>query len=275
MRSKQVMTLSHESIEQFQLWLSEHGLAEHTVKSYASDLRVFLQEAGHSFVALSQLESLGQQWMAKTKASVAPKTTGRRLTSFRKFAHFAGRRDMFLDFKLPDPGKPVPQPLAEGMDGVRRMIAATRDEELRACVGLLGFAGLRISEALSLPPQAVELQRNNLVVRGKGDKTRNVPLKGDLKELLVPLLVRRFGQPTILTLEDRLARSRIKALGKRAGLKYELSSHNLRATFATELLNQTGDLRLVQELLGHSSSKTTEGYTLVGRDRQITAIEKL
>lgn len=275
MRSTQVMTLSPESIEQFRNWLSVRGLAEHTIKSYASDLSVFLQEGGHSFVALSQLEELGQKWMNATRAKVAPKTTGRRLTSFKSFAQFAGRRDLFLDYQTPDPGKSIPKPLAEGMDGVRRMIDQAADEEMRVCIGLLGFAGLRISEALALPPYNVDLRRKQITIRGKGDKTRTVPLKDELRELLIPIMVRHMGQPTLLTMEDRTARDRIKKLGVRVGLKYELSSHNLRATFATELLNQTGDLRLVQELLGHSSSKTTEGYTLVHIDRQRSAIENL
>lgn len=275
MRSKQVMTLSPESIEQFREWLSGRGLAMHTVKSYASDLTVFLKAVGVSFVPLSQLEEKGQRWMAETKASVAPKTTGRRLTSFKKFALFAGRRELFLDFKVPDPGKPNPKPLDEGMEGVRKMIVSTRNEELAVCVGILGFAGLRISEALALPIACIDLRRNLLTVRGKGDKTREVPLHPELKELITPLMVRRFGQTTLLTMEDRYARDHIKKLGAIAGLKHEISSHNLRATFATELLEQTGNLRLVQELLGHASSETTEGYTLVRLKRQRAAVDNL
>ncbi len=161
------------------------------------------------------------------------------------------------------------------MDGVRRMIEVAPTEDMKVIVALCGFAGLRISEALGLQPSNIDFQTNTISVRGKGDKTRTVPMSAELRLILAPIVIRRLGQPVLVSMADRVARERVTKLGVQAGLAHAVSSHHLRATFATTLMESTHDLRLVQELLGHSSSRTTEAYTEVTMDRQRTAVNNL
>src|SRR5215217_283952 len=108
MRSTEVTTLSTDSIDQFRTWLSVRGRSAHTVKSYASDLQMFLIEGGHSSVNISELEEAGMTWLTEKRAKLAPRTTQRRLTSLRAFARWAGQGQMFLDYKPPTALKHIP-----------------------------------------------------------------------------------------------------------------------------------------------------------------------
>ena len=275
MHSTQVTTLSTDSIAQFRNWLSDRGRSEHTVKSYASDLLMLLSEGGHSSVPISELEETGMRWLTSKRKVLAPRTTQRRLTSLRTFARFAGQGQMFLDYKPPTALKHIPDPLPEGIPGVHKLIDTATDWRLKTIVGLCGLAGLRISESLSLPPSNIDFQNNLLTVRGKGDKERTVPFGDQLSDILMEAVVRSMGQPVIVEMGDRLARRTITRLGKRARLRREIASHQLRATFATHLVAEGVDIRTVQELLGHANVTTTQGYTAVTLNRMRDAVKGL
>lgn len=275
MRSQGVTTLSRESIAQFQESLSVRGRSAHTVKSYGSDLSQLLLEVGVSSVPLSELEETGMRWLQSKRGVLKAKTITRRLTSLKAFSKWVGQRDNFLDYDAPTPEKPTPKPLAERMDGVRRMIEAADTEDMKVLIALCGFAGLRIHEALSIDPARVNLRDREMSVLGKGEKWRAVPVSDELARIIGPTVVRRFGESTLVVMADRVARERITRLGERAGLRDTVSSHRLRATFATTLMEQGKHLREVQELLGHASSVTTEVYTEVTMDRQRKAVNDL
>lgn len=277
MRSTQVTTLSTDSIDQFRTSLSDHGRSAHTVKSYVSDLRMFLVEGGHSSVPILELEQLGMRWLTSKRAELAPRTTQRRLTSLRAFARWAGQGQMFLDYKAPTALKHIPDPLPEGIEGVHRLIDTAADWRIKTLVGLCGLAGARISEALSQKPDRIDFQNSTLYIRGKGDKERPVPFEpnGRLSEILMEAVMRSMGQPVLVVMGDRLARRTITRLGKRAKLRREIASHQLRATFATHLLAEGVDIRTIQELLGHANVTTTQGYTAVTMNRMREAVKGL
>lgn len=278
MRSTQVTTLSPDSIEQFHRSLCVKGRSEHTAKSYASDLRQLLSWAPGSSIDLSDLEDLGEEWLTETQAEVEAKTTTRRLTSLRAFARWAGHGELFLDYSAPTPAKPIPHPLLEGMPGVYRMIdQAQRDklEPLRVCVALCGLAGLRISESLLLPPANIDFPHKRIKVLGKGNKERIVPMSPRLAGVLLEPTIRALGQPTLITMKDRLARRSITRLGKRAGIAYDVASHQLRATFATHLSAIGVPLRTIQEILGHANVTQTEVYTAVNLQQMADAVKDL
>jgi integrase/recombinase XerD len=182
---------------------------------------------------------------------------------------------MFLDYKPPTALKHIPDPLPEGIPGVHKLIDTATDWRLKTIVGLCGLAGLRISESLSLPPSNIDFQNNLLTVRGKGDKERTVPFGDQLSDILMEAVVRSMGQPVIVEMGDRLARRTITRLGKRARLRREIASHQLRATFATHLVAEGVDIRTVQELLGHANVTTTQGYTAVTLNRMRDAVKGL
>lgn len=276
MHSTQVTTLSTDSIAQFRSSLSVRGRSEHTVKSYASDLTMFLSEAGRSSVPILELEEEGMKWLTDRRQQLAPRTTQRRLTSLRAFARWAGQGQMFLDYKPPTALKHIPDPLPEGMPGVHRLIDTATDWRLKTIVGLCGLAGLRISESLSIGRENIDFRENLLTVRGKGDKERTVPFGDKLSDILMDAVMRSMGQTVLVDMGDRLARRTITRLGKRAKLKREIASHQLRATFATHLLTVEGvDIRTIQELLGHANVTTTQGYTGVTLNRMRDAVKGL
>lgn len=206
-----------------------------------------------------------------------PKTTGRRLTSLRAFVKWAKWPTMLVDYYAPTPLKGDPHPLPEGMEGVRRMIGVATSSEQRSLVAFCGMCGLRISEALSVRPSHFDFSTMELAVFGKGDKSRKVPVTSTAWEYMQDAVGRAFidGDRTVITFKDRFARGLITTLGERAHLQRRVSSHDLRATFATALYEETLDLRVVQEILGHAASTDTEVYVKASMTKARSAMERL
>lgn len=147
-------------------------------------------------------------------------------------------------------------------------------------VALCGLVGLRASEALAVTPDCFDLSAMKLTVRGKGDVTRIVPVSPEAWDVLAITVTRSFcSRPNneapytpIIGLQDRFARRLVTDLGVRAGLQRRISSHDLRATFATAVYDKTKDMRLVQLLLGHASVNTTQLYVDVAEDKLKSAV---
>lgn len=269
MPTKKATILTLEAIESMHSSLSVRGRANNTVKAYTTDLRMLLRETNLESIPMERLEDVGLRWLSAKLQILSPRTTGRRLTSLRAFSRWAGYPELFLDYNAPTPAKGIPHPIPEGMQGVDLMIAAARDERHKALVALCGRVGLRVAEALSITPADFLYKPGQifLKVRGKGDKTRIVPVSTEAWEVLAMPVIRRTGEHgnlTIVGLHDRFARRLITNLGERANLSRAISSHDLRATFATAVYDKTHDPVLVQRLLGHSSVETTQGY--IGSD---------
>lgn len=268
-------TLSQDAIDRFHSSLSGKGRSEKTVKAYTTDLKIFLKEIEEPEISAEEFEATAERWLTANRRRIAPKTTGRRLTSLRAFARWAGMGEVLKDYSAPTPARSQPHPLPEGVDGVRRLIDATRNERQKALIALCGLCGCRVAEALAVRPSDFDLHDMTLSVRGKGDKTRIVPVSSLAWDVLAAPVGRAFCEDDreVVGLKDRFARRVITDLGVKAGLKRHISSHDLRATFATAVYDKTLDLRLVQELLGHSSSQTTEVYTLVSKTKMREAVE--
>lgn len=222
-------------------------------------------------VPLSQLEDTAVTWINDSRLRVSPRTTMRRLSSIKSFAS-SHRLEILNDYRAPQPGRPVPHPLPEGIAGVRRCISTAPHESHQLVLGLCGLAGLRIREACSLLPDEVSLHDRVARVRGKGDKTRSVPLSSELLDIIGPR-VAEGGSARLVSLSDSAARRAVSQAGIRAHLARPIASHDLRATFATELYRRTGDIRLVQEILGHASVQTTQIYIEVLMGAKHAAVE--
>lgn len=257
-------TLTPASIEAFRSWLSERGRAENTIRAYASDLRELLRWSTEP-VSHHSLQQSTALWLNETRASVAPSTTSRRLASLKMYAKWAKIPDFMEDYLPPTPARPTPHPLPEGIEGVFRMCEGAKDDQERALFAMQGLLGMRVSEARSIRPEHFDLNEMTVTVRGKGDVTRLIPVSDRAWAQLKSAYERArvmLGEP-LVTMSDRQARYAITECGERLGFKRRISSHDLRATCATKMYEQTLDLRATQELLGHASSSTTERYTLV------------
>jgi site-specific recombinase XerD len=269
MQSLQVTTLSLETIELFRSSLYEQGRSSHTIKGYTTDLRIFLTEAEMTEVPLTEIGSTAAYWLTQSKKTCQPKTTSRRLTSLRAFLAWAGEPQILARYKGPVAGPPKAHPLPEGMAGVYRLIENCFQYRHKALVAQCGLLGMRVGEATNSKPSDFDTREMLLTVRGKGDKTRVLPIDRKAWEYLaIPVLQAQLDNNRLVVgLPDRYARSLITKLGVRADLQRPISSHDLRSTFATHVYHETKDIRVVQMLLGHSDSKTTEGY--IDRDMQI------
>lgn len=276
---------------------AERGAARLTREAYASDLSDAAKWLARSRVTLAEAGTpeLRRYFSALARAEMSPRTAARRLSALRQFYRFLvveglRRDDPSQGLDAPRLGRPLPKMLAESE--VDALIAAAEREpgpeglRLRCMLELLYAAGLRVSELVSLPLAAAKADARFLVVRGKGDKERLVPLGAPARASLAAYRkVRqhflREGETSSYLFPARgqsghLPRERaallLKRLAAAAGLDpARLSPHVLRHAFASHLVDRGADLRSVQEMLGHADIATTEIYTHVetGRLRRL------
>jgi integrase/recombinase XerD len=262
----------------------EEGLSERTVDSYARDLTqfsVFLEERGRTLSDATAEDVRTYLGSGAWK----PSTRARKAAAIRSFY----QRRLVTGLATFDPTRALASPRLEStlprtltVDEVERLLAqpkatpgGLRD---RAILETLYGAGLRVSEALSLRLQDVDLEVGFVRTIGKGDKERIVPL-GRMAMQAIRAYNERgrpfLGGPGTLKSPElflnnrgrRLSRQGLHAIIKRyareAGLADDVSAHTLRHSFATHLLEGGADLRAVQEMLGHADLSTTQIYTHV------------
>ncbi|MCC7166181.1 MAG: tyrosine recombinase [Rhodospirillales bacterium] len=266
---------------------AERGAAPNTLAAYRrdlDDLGAFLARRGRALDA-ALAPDLRAYLKSLALASLSPRTQARRLsaiTQFHRFLFTEGRRadDPSQGLDSPRRGRPLPKYLSKAQ--VTRLIEAAHAQEgwqglrLAALLELLYAAGLRVSELVGLPLAALAKDGPHLIVRGKGNKERLVPLGEPARQAL-----ERWRQARLIWLDGRdskwlfpaqatggspLSRAAfardLKGLAAKAGLKpAQVSPHVLRHSFASHLLAGGADLRVVQTLLGHADIATTQIYT--------------
>jgi integrase/recombinase XerC len=260
----------------------ERRVSGHTIEAYRRDLLTLAQFGGRRKIAAwdgfdnSQIRTFAA---ALHGAGLAPRSIQRHLSAARTFYEFLMRegrcaRNPALDVRAPKAKKRLPATL--DADQMGRLLAFRVDDSLsardKAIMELFYSSGLRLAELVSLSVTAVDLKDRTVRVLGKGSKTRIVPvgrqavdaLKTWLKErgMLVKsgvdaLFVGQSGRP----LSVRAVQLRVGAWGRRQGIGVHVHPHMFRHSFATHLLESSGDLRGVQELLGHADIGTTQIYT--------------
>ena len=270
----------------------ERGRSEHTRRAYLADLRslfVFLDErapgAGLSALSLPVLRS----WLASQAAAGTARTTlARRTSAVKTFTAWATRRGLLADdpavrLQLPKARRTLPAVLRQDQ-AIAAMAAADLGAEQgdplalrdRLIVELLYATGIRVSELCGLDVDDIDTGRRVLRVLGKGNKQRTVPFGRPALAALNawlsegrPALVNANSGPALFLgprgkrLDPRQARTVVhQTVGAVDGAP-DIGPHGLRHSAATHLLEGGADLRIVQELLGHSSLATTQLYTHV------------
>ena len=274
-------------IEAFlEMMAAERGAAPLTRSAYATDLGDLERFLGAEIAAASS-DDLRRYFAASAKAGLGARSAARRLSAFRQFFHFlivegARRDDPTRALDAPRLPRSLPKYLDERETTALIEAAAKRrgPEGLRlACLlELLYGAGLRVSELVGLPLAAARRDPRFLLIRGKGDKERLVPLGEKARAALAAYLDARWhflvpgkASPWLFPSRGReghLTRRRcgqlLKELALEAGLDpARLSPHVLRHAFASHLIDRGADLRSVQEMLGHADIATTQIYTHV------------
>jgi integrase/recombinase XerC len=290
-------------------WLAyigtERQLAAKTAEAYERDLRQFLAFFASHLNRLPDMKQLlaleardVRAFLASRRSEgVGSRSLARTLSALRMFYKFLERRgygknDAIRAVALPKLPHSVPKPLTAPkatalVDGAD--IAASDQPEWiiardTAVLALLYGSGLRISEALTLKRKDAPVKgRDMLRVHGKGSKTRVVPvlpIAREAIELYLKLCPMRQGSEDPLfvgahgkQLSPRIIQLRIAKARAVLGLPDTATPHALRHSFATHLLGAGADLRAIQELLGHASLSTTQGYTEVDREHLLKTYE--
>jgi integrase/recombinase XerC len=281
------------AIARWQAWLRhERRASPHTVASYGRDLAGFcdfLQEHLGEPPGLGHLARLAaadfRAWLARRAGDgLERSSTARALSTLRGFFRFLDRHGLAHNpalgtIRTPKLPRAVPKPLTEADAGEAVAAAASLPREAwqgkrdAAVLALLYGAGLRLSEALGLVRANAPLCPCMLTILGKGGKERVVPILPAVAAAVAdyvaacpwrlppdgPLFVGARGGP----LGPRLVQRQMERLRLSLGLPETATPHALRHSFATHLLGNGGDLRAIQELLGHASLSTTQRYTAV------------
>lgn len=251
-----------EATDLIRRWLSRKGKADNTVKAYSTDIKMFFLEMDLSTVSVAELETIASNWMNQRRRKVTPKTLARRITSMRALGACLGV-PVLSDYSAPTAVPALPHPLPGLIKDLEAMLAVAHTPLQRTLIGLTGLCGLRIGEAREVGPDDFDLHNMSLRVRGKGDKTRIVPISKLAWSVISPSVLSAMlnKSPTVIVVADRHARLVLTRLGERAGISRPVSSHDMRATFATVAYKNSGNnIRAVQQLLGHSSVVQTQLY---------------
>lgn len=253
-----------EAIDQFLDSLTSNGCSPNTARAYRADVKGFLDWVKQDTLGPAAIQVVARQYMTECREQWSPKTTKRKMASIRSFGRFIGI-PLLEGYRGPKVAKPIPHPIPEGINGVLEMIMECDTPQQKALIALCGLAGLRVSEARAVKGFNFTFDPDGTVwlkVRGKGDSYRTVPVNKTCMLFVRPLLADQHGSAVIVgDMADRTARAMVTRMGAKAALSRPVKSHDLRATFATAAYDQCKDLRVVQELLGHADSSTTEVYT--------------
>ncbi|MCX5686307.1 MAG: site-specific tyrosine recombinase XerD [Candidatus Omnitrophica bacterium] len=279
-------------LEEFLNYLSvERGLSKNTIASYGADLAHFIR----------RLESLGVKDIDKVKRQditnhllylkdkgISGNSISRALVAIKMFYKFLIQERLAKDDVagiLESPKLIRHLPAVLNIGEVDKLIAAPDIRDWmgirdKAALELMYASGMRVSEMVELTKEGMNLDVGFIKCKGKGDKERIVPIGRSAKEAVArylekvrPKLLKNRQDPHLFLsrLGKKISRQSfwkmIKRCAARARIKKEITPHTLRHSFATHLLENGADLRVVQEMLGHADISTTQLYTHIDKSR--------
>ncbi len=269
---------------------AEAGAARNTLAAYRSDLSLASQALGGrlSVADVAMLQTVAEEWRELARATVARKSAA--LRRFYAFLHEQGHRADDPGAALPRPGTARPLPKVLSHADVDRLFAVIAerlavegplpsDLRLSALIELLYGSGLRATELVSLPRNAIAPDRPYLILKGKGGKERLVPLSDRARAAVAVWRGHVAADQAFLFPSGKRHLTRIRLyqlvreIAGQAGIPPDrVSPHVLRHAFATHLLAGGADLRALQTMLGHADIATTEIYTHVDASRLVELV---
>lgn len=275
-----VATPNQHYLDGYLAWLrNEKRYSELTAENYARDLRRLFELAADTPLANLKIHHIRRFIAQLHGKGLGGRTLARMLSAWRGFYTYLMRDHGLADnpcvgLRAPKSPKTLPQALSP--DEAARLVDIPADtpEAIRdkAIFELFYSSGLRLAELVNLDPQQVDFSDGEVRVTGKGSKTRIVPLGSHAITALQAWLAVRDrlakADETALfvgargsRITPRVVQLRMKEWGIKQGLNTSVHPHLLRHSFATHVLQSSGDLRAVQEMLGHASISTTQVYT--------------
>lgn len=280
----------------------ERGFAQLTTRFYTRDLKEFLkfikEKNEDNFLEETKiLPTIVREYLALLFRGRRKSTVSRKLASLRTFFNFLEREgaietDPTEGLSFPKVPRSLPRFLNQ--DEAKTLVESPDNSGVltvrdRAILELLYSSGLRVAELTELKIQNLDMESELVRVKGKGGKERIVPFGEKARKALIEYLSKRkelfpegrLIEPEHLFLNYRGGKLTTRSVGRiikkyrtKSGLSKEISPHVLRHSFATHLLEGGADLRVIQELLGHSSLSTTQKYTHISVDRLMEVYKK-
>jgi integrase/recombinase XerC len=273
------------SAQQFLVYLRDvRQLSHHTLENYQRDLaslqRYCEEQSRHSAEQLVEADI--RQWVSQLhRRGLAGSSIQRSLSAARSFFNYLGReqgRPRNPAASVQAPRKPRKLPKTLDADQVNKYLSFSEDSVIarrdRAIAELFYSSGLRLAELVAVDINDLDQHSKLLTVTGKGNKTRTVPVGKIALEAIVRWLQVRphtaadadsaaalFTSNRGQRISVRSIQARLKLQGRKSGMHQDVHPHMLRHSFASHMLESSGDLRAVQEMLGHANISTTQIYT--------------
>lgn len=275
----------------------EKGVSINTAKAYGGDIAQFAKAIEPIALKDASNADIENYLKSLKESNPSAKTLARKISSIREFYKFLQSENIIqtnpaFHLRLPKIGKSLPTFLTE--DEVERLNQSLNDKKdfyslrMKVMVKLMYSSGLRVSEVVSLPIDAINYDMHQVLIFGKGSKERIVPITKIAVENILEYLEYRadfLGKrkskwlfPSLKATDGHITRDgffkNLKKMAVLAGIDPQrVHPHILRHTFATRLINKKADLRSIQKMLGHENIGTTEIYTHVTTER-LTEIVK-
>jgi integrase/recombinase XerD len=268
---RQLTAEKHEFVKLFQHFMYIQRYSERTISTYLEAIRTFLgyyKDKTLDEITLEEVSEFNYNYILKNGFSASYQN--QIISSIKLFFRIVLKKEIFTkEIERPLRGRNLPDIFS--VQEVELLLQNTRNIKHRAMLSLLYACGLRRSELISLKIQAIDSKRKVLSIKGgKGNKDRVVPIPESMIIMLREYY--KIYRPVLWLFEgieegkpysEASLRQVFETAKSKAHITKKLTLHSLRHSYATHLLENGVDLRFIQELLGHKSSKTTEIYTHV------------
>jgi integrase/recombinase XerD len=242
-----------------------------TIATYKNLINRFLNHFKGSEIKILPADKIREYILGKLDVDHYSRSYQNQLiNALKRYYEYVHDRE-FENFDLPRPKKRQRLPNVISREDIQTMLDATRNIKHKTILSILYGCGLRLSEVIDLKIDNIDFNRKVMFVTGKGDKQRMIPIGNNLVKQIKTY--KRSYSPKVylfngyesMQYSGKSVQNIVKNKALEVGLKKKVTPHTFRHSFATHLLEDGVDLRIIQELLGHSSSRTTEIYTYVSR----------
>ena len=269
----------------------EGGVSLNTIKAYAADITQYLETISPMQPQNAKKEDIDSFLKTLKETDNRPKTVARKISCIREFYRFLQSEGIIKDnpaclLHTPKIGKPLPSFLTKTeIEKINEAASCKKNfsfMRIKVIMKLMSSSGLRVSEVINLPENAINYDMRQILIFGKGSKERLVPVTNDVVQDVLEYVnyraqylgkrTSRWLFPSIHSTSGHITRSGffrgLKKMAAAAGLdESKIHPHTLRHSFATRLVNENADLRSIQKLLGHENIVTTEIYTHITTEK--------
>ena len=260
-------------LEKLETELKLRGFSNTTIKTYIRHNKAFLDYVKKYENEIYEDDIKSYLAYLINDKKVKPASSSLTLSALKLYYKEILEKEIFKKIKNPKPEKKIPIVLTK--EEIKKLLSVTKNSKHKLLLEFMYSSGLRVSEAVKMKVNDLDLsEKMGKITSGKGRKDRYIILSEIMIESLMRYLKNREEESEYVFsgikyghLSIRMAQKLIKSSARKAGIKKRVFCHALRSSFATHLLESGTDIRIIQELLGHSNLSTTERYTKVSTEQ--------